>query len=229
MRRPRASTVLTAAALALVGTCAFAPLSLSIGGSGFPRCEYRLTLRDAGGAPLPGVRLRVVAASGHDSYFYPVHEFTADAAPVSDAAGRMTFRHARLTGEFDVREYTSLLGIPWGPRGVPHYDCVFEKDGREWGRVRYDALGRPGAPEVEHREEPDYFRWPREVWARHRGGEEELVRRLYGGDERRHERERNIARRHFEHAVEFPWRPQALGVAAREVTLSPGGPASRPQ
>lgn len=152
------------AVVGLAAVVALAPVQTIRWSGGFGDTEFRLTFTDAAGRPVPGVTLRVETKTGHVVYLYPVNEFLPDAAPASDADGRMTFHHVGRGVEFGGRDTGCLVGIYYHSDTAPQYVCVFSHGGRDVHRLRYDDLRlrrQPGQSVERVWRDSD---WPRREW-----------------------------------------------------------------
>ena len=126
--------------VALIAAFLLAPIGAIRWDGGFPSQEYRLQFVTADGQPVPGVRMEVFTQAGGRCYLYPVEEYVPDNPILTDADGRMTFRHFGRSLEYGGRTTTNVTGIKYHDDGDPQYDCAFVLDGREVHRVRFNSL-----------------------------------------------------------------------------------------
>jgi hypothetical protein len=142
----------------LAALIALVPWQGYIWDGGFPNVECRLKFVDANNKPVPGVTLTVFTEGGGVCHFYPVDEFVPDRPVISDAEGRMVFRHTGGGLEFAGHEYYNLFGMRIGETSAPRYRCMFSLDGREvfstpfnfhhpeWNQFRQPAVKRIWQP-----------------------------------------------------------------------------------
>lgn len=214
--------------LGLAAAIFLVPFQGVIWDGGFPSTEYRLTLIDEAGRPVPGVTLQVETQAGGICYVYPVDEFVPDETITSDADGRMVFHHVSDAIEFSGHESADLLGMSFGDTGAPTYVCVFRLGGREVHRLKFGDL-QPHGDWDQWRsvtrtwQHPD---WPFREYADHRPDWSNHRRRLFdvNGD-RELDREERVAAGHFDRVVydaEFEGRTRDVRffVVERRITIA---------
>ena len=204
------------------------PVQTILWDGGFPSMEFRLRFVDAAGHPVPGVSLEVLTQAGGRCHYYPVDDFVPDRSVVSDADGRMTFRHFGHGLEYGGRDTSSVLGIPFRTDTAPQYDCVFLLDGQEIHRVRFNKLipwNGPKGPHIERKWSPrndgllqEFAKEPNEDWDRfrlrmfdgNRDGVLDSEERVASGYAFRYldsfEKERTVSLEIIEHTIVLPSR-----------------------
>lgn len=202
----------------------FAPCFTLIWDGGFPSIEYRLRFVDPDGNPVPDVRLEVFTQGGGPCHLYPVDDFYPGHPVVSDADGRMVFRHTGRGLEFGGRARVNSLGMEYSDDGVPRYDCVFFRGEREVHRVRFDQLEPRDWTHL-----PAVERVPatRPAWAVNeierltRAGEADRSAYFDRNRDGRLDREERIAKYHFTSRSEYEGgdRSHSYGVVERTIVL----------
>lgn len=211
------------AVVVLAVVVALAPVQTIRWSGGFSDVEFRLTFADPTGRPVPGVTLRVETKAGHVVYLYPVNEFLPDAAPTSDADGRMTFHHVGRGVEFGGRDTGCLVGIYYHSDTAPQYVCVFSH-GRDVHRVSFDDLrlrSAPGSSVVRAWRDSD---WPRREFLANLDRWEDRQRELFPlNSAGRFDPETGAAWRYFDRFTELRGemveRPITFAVVERAITL----------
>jgi hypothetical protein len=130
----------------------------------FETAEFQITFVNEDGEPLKGVSLRVLDETRHESFHFPVTDFSPQKEPCSDNAGVVTFHHitTRAT-EFSGRCRYCLFVIPITNQGCkpPQFTCCFFHHGQQMCELSFEALNDEAMKQVNCLEKTITWNWPK--------------------------------------------------------------------